>query len=78
MLIFMKRADAIAVAGSRAAIMKALNISNQAIGQWGVFVPEASAFKLLCFYPSITHSLVNPQTQGTAKAQEKAPLTVSQ
>lgn len=40
-------------------IAKTLNITRQAVYQWGEFVPEKSAFKLLALNPSLPHKKVS-------------------
>lgn len=39
-------------------IAKTLKITRQAVYQWGEFVPEASAFKLLIVDPKIPHQKI--------------------
>ena len=58
MRIVIKTTDAIKAFESRIRLAKALGITNQAISQWGVNVPERTAPKLLIINPSIKHQRI--------------------
>lgn len=36
-----------------------LNITRQAVYQWGEYVPESAAFKLIKFFPDLPHKYVS-------------------
>lgn len=59
MRIVMKKEDAIHAFKTKVGIAKAIGITKQAISQWGDFVPEESALKLLRVDPRIPHKQEN-------------------
>jgi len=61
MLIQMRKEDAFQAVGRPKAIAEAIGVTRQAISQWGEFVPENSALKLLRLNPNIPHAVINQQ-----------------
>lgn len=59
MHIKMRKDDAIRMVGKPKAIAEAIGVTKQAISQWGEYVPEHSALKLLRVNPNIPHAVSN-------------------
>ncbi|WDZ50208.1 Cro/CI family transcriptional regulator [Acinetobacter vivianii] len=55
----MKTADVLTRFKNAPKVAKILNVTKQAVYQWGDLVPEAAAFKLLEIEPSLPHKRVS-------------------
>lgn len=59
MRIEMKTSDVLSRFKNAPKVAKILNVTKQAVYQWGDLVPEAAAFKLLEIEPSLPHKRVS-------------------
>ena len=55
MTLVVKKSDAVRAYGSKAKLAKTLGVTRQAISQWGDYLPELQAMRLIFINDTIPH-----------------------